>query len=1020
MKKPGRKIWFALLFPLLAALACGAAPADIRPQPGQFKRLLVLHSYHHGYCWTDNVSQGISEEIAASGQHIELNCEYMDTKRYEDESLSPILFRLFLKKYKHNQPDAIIVSDNNAFEFVLANRKALFPGVPMVFCGLNNFTPSMLPDRTGITGILEDFDLFATIDIIFRLQPDVSTIAVVTDVVDTGRLHLAEFRKTAARFEGRTTFVEFAEMDQESLTEALKKLPAGAAVLLLSFHRDKRGRIYDVAESTGRIADCGLPVYSCWDQYMGLGIVGGMITSGTAHGRSAARMALRILNGEKAEQIPIVERSPNRPMFDYPQLKRHALAMSRLPAGAVVINEPVSLFYRYKGLTWTIGIFLLLQTIAIIIMLANVVRRRKAEEALRESEENYRLLVEHQSDLVVKVDTEGRFLFVSPSYCQMFGKTPEELLGRTFMPLVHEEDISVTLEAMKGLYAPPYSVYVEQRAMTTKGWRWLAWVDTALLDKSGEVTAIHGLGRDITERKQAEQALRESEEKYRQLVQFAPAGIYEMDMTELRFTDVNDVMCEYTGYTREEFLKLNPFELLSEDSRSALRDLIARVNSGEESPPAMEYMLRGRDGREFWILVNSRFYFEDGRPVRAAAVVHDLTLLKKAEQEKEQMAVQLRQAQKMEAVGVLAGGIAHDFNNLLQAVNGYAEMLLLSKNEGDPEYNELAGIRQAGDRAALLVRQLLTFSRKLDSTRKPVDLNHEIIQVAGVLERTIPKMIRIELQLFEDLRSIDADPVQIEQVLLNLGGNAADAMPDGGLLAIETRNVTLDEEYCRTHMDTHPGDYVLLIVSDTGQGIAPETMPHIFEPFYTTKGVGKGTGLGLASVFGIVKGHGGNILCYSEPERGTTFRIYFPAGEASSAPTQMSRSEEAPRGGSETILLVDDEAAIRELSSEMLGHFGYTVLTAASGEEALEKYRTGRDRIDLVLLDLGMPGMGGRKCLEELLRLDPEVKVLVASGYSLGGSLKDVVEAGAAGFIGKPYQHRKLLRVVRSILDAQD
>ncbi|MBF0531045.1 MAG: response regulator [Deltaproteobacteria bacterium] len=361
--------------------------------------------------------------------------------------------------------------------------------------------------------------------------------------------------------------------------------------------------------------------------------------------------------------------------------------------------------------------------------------------------------------------------------------------------------------------------------------------------------------------------------------------------------------------------------------------------------------------------------------------------------------------------------MAHDFNNILQGISGYTSLILLGKKPENPDFSRLKAIEKAVERAAQLVKQLLLFGRKVEADRRLIELNHEVENARGLLERTIPKMIEIEIDMGSCLWAMKADPVQIEQILLNLGTNAADAMPDGGKLVIQTENFILGDDYADNHLGAVPGNYVLLTVSDTGYGMDQETVRHIFEPFFTTKEIGKGTGLGLASVYGIVKGHGGYITCYSEVARGTTFKIYLPAIEQNEAIIDTSSTKQAPVGGTETILLADDEADIRDFASEALRSFGYTVITASSGEEALEAFIAQKDKIDLVLLDIGMPGMGGHRCLQELLKIDQSIKVMIASGYAIDGQVKKTLEAGAAGYVGKPYRMNDLLNKVRAILD---
>ncbi|MCP4020208.1 MAG: response regulator, partial [Desulfobacteraceae bacterium] len=380
------------------------------------------------------------------------------------------------------------------------------------------------------------------------------------------------------------------------------------------------------------------------------------------------------------------------------------------------------------------------------------------------------------------------------------------------------------------------------------------------------------------------------------------------------------------------------------------------------------------------------------------------------------MEPRLSQAQKMEAVGTLVGGITHDFNNILQAISGYAEVLMIKKDKDHPEYMNLSAMRRAIKRAGKLVQQLLIFSRKAQSQKKPLEINQEVKQAKNLLEKTIPKMIEIRTDLAKNLLQVHADPVQIEQVILNLGSNAADAMPQGGKIYIKTSNVTIDHNNITDHAGTVMGNHILLSISDNGHGMDAETLDKIFEPFFTTKSPGKGTGLGLSSVYGIVQNHGGNILCNSEESKGTTFKIYLPA-MSEKIEEEATKEEFEARGGNETVLVVDDEDEIRKMTSVAFNHFGYTYLEAANGEKALEIYKELSNEIDLVILDISMPGMGGYKCLQALLALNPAVKTLIASGYSAEANIEDCLKLGAKGYIAKPYQFNGLLAQVRKILD---
>jgi CheY-like chemotaxis protein len=367
-------------------------------------------------------------------------------------------------------------------------------------------------------------------------------------------------------------------------------------------------------------------------------------------------------------------------------------------------------------------------------------------------------------------------------------------------------------------------------------------------------------------------------------------------------------------------------------------------------------------------------------------------------------------------VGTLAGGIAHDFNNLLQIISGHAELLLMEAQDDNTYSEEPQAIKQAADRGADLVRKILTFSRKVDIQLKPVNLNDIVKSEAELLYRTIPRMIAIETDLSDDLKTIEASPNQIDQIILNLAINAKDAMPNGGTLSFHTSNVDLDEEFCQTRIGLKPGPYVLLKVSDNGVGISRDNVKHVFEPFFTTKKPGEGSGLGLSTVFGVVSMHRGWVEIESSPGQGAQIFIYFPA--SGHEPTFKTDTESIkPKGGSETILIVDDEAPVRKLVKSILEKAGYSVLTASNGKEALEIYSRHGSDIALVVLDLIMPEMGGDTCLERLHTMDPNVRTLIMSGFGMDEKKEKLLQEKQVRLVSKPFDMIDFLNVVRQTLD---
>lgn len=531
--------------------------------------------------------------------------------------------------------------------------------------------------------------------------------------------------------------------------------------------------------------------------------------------------------------------------------------------------------------------------------------------------------------------------------------------------------------------------------------------------------------REAEKSKQAEKALRQSEERFQLVMDATRDGIWDWDVLAEQNSYFNPGYYMMLGYTPGEFSMHS--QSWSELIHPEDREMVLRIHQDciEDRCEDFKvvYRMRGKDGQWRWILGRGKAVARDetGRALRLVGSHVDISEAKQVEEERQRLLEQLLQAQKMEAVGNLAGGVAHDFNNLLQAIGGHVQLMLARTSPDEPDHDRLRTISRAVERGGQLVQRLLLFGRKMESQRRPVDLNQEAREVSLILDRSILRMVTIELRLANGLWPVNADPVQIEQVLINLGANAADAMPDGGRLTIATENVELEQGRLRECPDMLPGRYVLLTVSDTGFGMTADVLEKIYEPFFTTKEVGKGTGLGLSSVYGIVQSHGGCIFCASEVGQGTIFRIYLPAMEEGTALVQPVAStqalDQAVMGDRQVILVVDDEDDLRELTVEALHGFGYASLVASDGQKALDIYAEHKERISLVLLDLNMPGMSGQRCLRELLRMDPGVKVLVVSGNAMGSQINKVLRDGAVGFIGKPYQLVALVTKIREIVD---
>ncbi|MBF0528549.1 MAG: PAS domain S-box protein [Deltaproteobacteria bacterium] len=653
----------------------------------------------------------------------------------------------------------------------------------------------------------------------------------------------------------------------------------------------------------------------------------------------------------------------------------------------------------------------------------DITDRKKAERCLRESEARFRLIYEHMKVGVAQISLTFRIESANNAFCRMLGYREEELIGNHLRDITHPESIEENLRQQARLASGQIDSYhMEKKYIHKKGHTICCIIDTNLIrDDNDQPLYCLGTVMDITERKRTEGELRSALQRLKFHNENSPLAIVEFD-PGFRIIFWSHQAEALFGWNSDEILgkRIDQLKWVHEDDAQRVAAISADMMAGKQTCNLHTNRNYRKDGSVIiceWY--NSAMLNSEGRLVSVFSQVLDITARKQAEEEKEKLQSQLLQAQKMESVGILAGGIAHDFNNLLQVINGFTQILLMDKGRHDHDYTSLQNIFKAGNRAADLVRQLLLFSRKVETKRVIIRLNQEIENARKMLERIIPKMIDIELHPGRGLWDVKADHGQIDQILLNLGKNAADAMPDGGKFIIATENITLDQGYVQAHLGVKPGRYVLLTVSDTGHGMEQETIEHIFDPFFTTKEIGKGTGLGLASVYGIVKSHDGYINCHSEIGRGTSFKIYLPAIESEDIAGSKDTNTRPFQGGSETILLVDDEELIRGFAQQVLLKFGYKVLTASSGEEALGIYSGKHSMIDLVIMDIGMPGMGGHKCLTEIMRLNPSAKILIGSGYSANGQVKETLEAGAAGYVGKPYELTDLLNKVRAVLDGE-
>ena len=620
-------------------------------------------------------------------------------------------------------------------------------------------------------------------------------------------------------------------------------------------------------------------------------------------------------------------------------------------------------------------------------------------EALRDAGERYRLAVDRANDLIFNIDRSGRFTFVNPTACLLTQYPEEELVGMHFLELVRPDG----REAARSFYLNQVtrrvaSTYYEYPVVSRDGETlWLSQYTQLILDDRKRVTAVQAIARDITHRRLAEEALRASQERLRAVVSSAPLILWA--------TDVSGRLTLYEGQAL--------------DDMGLSDDLLGQpLNQIIDDPALDEYLSQAREGTALQVELGfaDRIFDAWFSPIRSSqGVVTGVIGVAADVTERQLLQHQLHEVEKLEAVGQLAGGIAHDFNNQLTAILGYTELLERSLETNDPRREDLREIAKAGRRAATLTEQLLAYGRRQPRRPKVIDVNSVIRDIEPLLRRSVPENVRFRIS-FDDIEPVRADPVQIEQVVLNLVLNAKDALKAGGQLTLSTAMADVDQPEATRAPDLPSGRYVVIKLTDTGVGMDDITLSRVFEPFFTTKELGKGTGLGMASAYGIVRQSGGHILAASEVDHGTTFTVHLPA--VSDALDAVS-TEELPRpslGGSETILVVEDDPTVRGLASDILSDNGYDVLVAKHSRSALEVGTSHAGKIDLLLTDIVMPGMNGRELAKSFQDSRPTTRVVFMTGYAQDDPVRSA-QLESNQLLEKPFAPSELLRKVREVLD---
>lgn len=874
-------------------------PADTVPM------IMIVNSYHPWHVWTEDEIDGELEALKKAYPNIFPHIEFMDVKRDPTEANFNCLKEHFGRKYGDIKLDMIIANDNAALDFAVRNRHAYFSNAPIVFAGINGYGALRGTLPPDVTGVVETIDPAGTFDIVFRLQPHVRNVYVITDRTASGIGTRSEIEPVLAAYRERANVRFLDDLDMEPLLEFLANVEPTDAVYMTYYNRDGTGRYFGHEESVKMVtAASAAPVYHAYSFSLGLGVVGGRLLDGKTHGRTAARMALAILDGGTADEVPILEKSPCPAMFDFAVMQKFNLPVALLPPDAVLVNRPPGLFGETMRLVLVAAVVILTLSGWVILLLKNI-RARKAVEAL---------LIGHRDELEARVN-----------------------------------------------------------------------------ERTAE--------------------LRASEEKYRELVQNA-ASIILRWKRDGSITFLNEFGQEFFGFSEAEIVGRSVVGTIVPETESTGRNLNALIMEISVNPEKYYTNINEnvtKSGQRVWIQWTNRVVESPDGEKEVFSVGTDITAKKKLED-------RLRQAEKMEAVGQLAGGIAHDFNNHLVSIMGFSE--ILEEECTDPELRALAArISRSSRSAADLTSKLLAFGLRGACVLTALDVHRILRDVIELLSRSIGKNIVIRENLAAREHVICGDPSQLQNVFFNLAINARDAMPSGGELVFSTAVVELTSDHCGAQSwDVAPGKYIEIDVSDSGTGIKPELREKIFEPFFTTKPPGRGTGMGLASVYGSVRNHSGLIQLESAENAGTTFKIFLPLPKEPLTVPPIPEKRKTRPTFSIHAMIVDDEKDVCDYAEMLLKRMGVSVVAFTDPREALEHYRSNCKKIDIVLIDMMMPDMDGRQTFLELKAINPKIKAMLISGYSIGTQAQSVLDAGVKGFLRKPFATSELAEKLKEVL----
>jgi two-component system cell cycle sensor histidine kinase/response regulator CckA len=1028
-----------------------AAPT---PQPvDPNKHVLIINSYHKGYQWTDNTLAGIESVLKDGKSNIELHVEFMDSKRVVDKNHFYRLFLYYRSKFDQVKFNLIIVSDNDAFNFVLRYRDALFPNIPVVFCGVNALNEMLQQKVPLLTGVVEDYDIKATLEVALKLHPQTKEIIAVSNGTLVGAAKRQFFNDAMAATGKNLKGTIIDDPILSDFERLIKERSKDCIILLLGSFKDKSGTTLPVEESTPVLARYDVPLYGVLEYYLGYGIIGGKLISGYHQGALAGQMGLKILQGEPVDRVPIERKSPNLYMFDYTQMVKFGINQGGLPEGSVVINKPKTQPKQNNinnKMVWAaIAVFICLGIIVVLITL--IFRsRRSAEESLEKLSVDLEKRVEARSEELMRsnaelrtkiaemkhteasltesqlkhwtlfqqapnpvfiVDEEARYSDCNSKMLEFFECTLDELRAMDARELVPGNLLAQLLESSES----PFPTRTFEAQCMAHGTTKTLLLNLVPLVFSGK-RFVYGVGQEITELKHGQDLLKARDELLKQVIDILPGAVM-ISNRQGTVEYLSEGFIRAFGFTPDDVPSMDVWWQKAY-SEKTLRDSI----SGAWSHAAAAKEVTDEIIQAFETKVTTKDGLSLEKELRFVPIHDMVVMIFQDMRERKLPETQAPTSRNHESIETLAAGIAHDFNNLLLVILGNISLAKTNLTHEDWVFDRLIDAERASMMTKDLIQQLITFSKGGELSKRAMVITPLIMEVThSTLGST---NIKGKYIMSDDLYPVEIDEGQIRQVMHIILGNAREAMPQGGTVTISFENVRITRG---DYLPLNDGDYVKISLQDEGLGIKKEHLERIFDPYFTTKDVGsqKGVGLGLAIAYSIIKKHSGHIAVESSVGGGTTFHIYLPAyGKEVVTDREVVEAHDEILKKKGKILVMDDAKAVRDVTGAMLSYIGYDVEFARDGREAIGLYREAKqsdEPFDAVILDFTVQGgMGGKEAIQLLLALDPQIRAIISSGYSGDPIMSEYQVYGFKTAILKPYKMEELEEILERLIRDPD